>query len=402
MSPFDIWEKFLRDHDLPESFIANLRENCTDIVRNESVCEQILHLLDIIYGPCGDFPKFIFPDFPTSFTVTVTILYVIVFIVAVLGNSAVVIILVKFRRMRTVTNIYLLSLACSDLALAVFCLPFDALYSLTTNWPFGEAMCKISRFVQTSSVAINVLTLTAIAADRHIAIVYPIKAIRLRTNRRAVVLLTVIWFVSALIMSPLLFVYGTRQICESNTVDNMHTTCQEMWSTNATIHNTFEETFQTTGTLVYSAVLLVLLWVVPLLIIGVVYVRIAHCLWTRQHIGDGPDRDVKADQSLKQKKKLVKMLLIIWLLFAACWGPQFLFNAVRDFTYNFHNLGDSGWTYITFTVLRLVAYSNCCCNPIIYHRMSDTFKKHMRAVVGCCKCCRGSEVTDASISVSQH
>jgi hypothetical protein len=71
-------------------------------------------------------------------------LYTIIFLLAVLGNSLVILTLVQNKRMRTITNLYLLNLAVSDLFLGVFCMPF----TLVRDFVFGEIMCKLLPYLQ--------------------------------------------------------------------------------------------------------------------------------------------------------------------------------------------------------------------------------------------------------------
>lgn len=75
-------------------------------------------------------------------------LYTIIFLLAVLGNSLVIVALVQNKRMRTVTNVFLLNLSISDLLLAVFCMPFTLIPVLLKNFIFGATMCVLIRYLQ--------------------------------------------------------------------------------------------------------------------------------------------------------------------------------------------------------------------------------------------------------------
>ena len=75
-------------------------------------------------------------------------LYAVIFVLAVAGNSLVIATLAHDRRMRTVTNLFLLNLAVSDLLLAVLCMPFTLIPTLLQNFIFGKAMCILIRYMQ--------------------------------------------------------------------------------------------------------------------------------------------------------------------------------------------------------------------------------------------------------------
>lgn len=75
-------------------------------------------------------------------------LYSVIFLLAVIGNSLVILTLVQNKRMRTITNLFLLNLAVSDLFLGVFCMPFTLVGTLLRDFVFGEVMCKLLPYLQ--------------------------------------------------------------------------------------------------------------------------------------------------------------------------------------------------------------------------------------------------------------
>ena len=75
-------------------------------------------------------------------------LYSLIFLLSVVGNTLVIVTLAQNRRMRTVTNVFLLNLSISDLLLAVFCMPFTLIPTLLRNFIFGKTMCVLIRYLQ--------------------------------------------------------------------------------------------------------------------------------------------------------------------------------------------------------------------------------------------------------------
>ncbi|MBN3286216.1 CCKAR protein, partial [Polyodon spathula] len=70
------------------------------------------------------------------------LLYSLIFLLSVFGNTLIIIVLILNKRLRTVTNSFLLSLALSDLMVALFCMPFTLIPNLLGDFIFGQAMCK--------------------------------------------------------------------------------------------------------------------------------------------------------------------------------------------------------------------------------------------------------------------
>lgn len=75
-------------------------------------------------------------------------LYATILLLAIVGNALVILTLVQNRRMRTITNVFLLNLAVSDILLGVFCMPFTLVGTLLRDFVFGEIMCKFIPYLQ--------------------------------------------------------------------------------------------------------------------------------------------------------------------------------------------------------------------------------------------------------------
>ena len=75
------------------------------------------------------------------------LLYSLIFFLSVFGNLLIIVVLTVNKRMRTVTNTFLLSLAVSDLMMAIFCMPFTLIPSILKDFIFGAAMCKIVSYL---------------------------------------------------------------------------------------------------------------------------------------------------------------------------------------------------------------------------------------------------------------
>uniref|UniRef100_A0A672NGX5 Neuropeptide FF receptor 2 n=1 Tax=Sinocyclocheilus grahami TaxID=75366 RepID=A0A672NGX5_SINGR len=91
--------------------------------------------------------------------------YLLIFLVCMVGNGVVCFIVLRSKNMRTVTNLFILNLAISDLLVGIFCMPTTLLDNIITGWPFGSMVCKMSGMVQGISVSASVFTLVAIAVD---------------------------------------------------------------------------------------------------------------------------------------------------------------------------------------------------------------------------------------------
>ncbi|CAB0006540.1 unnamed protein product, partial [Nesidiocoris tenuis] len=94
-----------------------------------------------------------------------TILYGGMVVVATGGNLIVIWIVLAHKRMRTVTNYFLVNLAVADAMVSSLNVTFNYTYMLNSDWPFGTVYCKISQFIAVLSICASVFTLMAISVD---------------------------------------------------------------------------------------------------------------------------------------------------------------------------------------------------------------------------------------------
>lgn len=95
-----------------------------------------------------------------------TCLYVGMVVVGTGGNLIVIWIVLAHKRMRTVTNYFLVNLSIADTMVSTLNVTFNYVYMLNSDWPFGLLYCKINQFVAVLSICASVFTLMAISVDR--------------------------------------------------------------------------------------------------------------------------------------------------------------------------------------------------------------------------------------------
>lgn len=131
---------------------------------------------------------------PLAIVFTLSLAYGIVMILGLSGNLALIIIILKQKEMRNVTNILIVNLSFSDLLATIMCLPFTLVYTLMDHWIFGLGMCKLNEYIQCVSVTVSIFSLVLIAIERHQLIINP-RGWR-PNNRHACVGITAIWMVA--------------------------------------------------------------------------------------------------------------------------------------------------------------------------------------------------------------
>lgn len=133
-------------------------------------------------------------------TAVIACAYALVMAVSLFGNLLVVYVVIRHRRLRSVTYTFLVNVALSDLLMTCLNIPFSVSRVLLDHWPFGEILCSLVPFVQVMSVYVSSLTMAAIAVDRYRVILTPLKR-RLRPPHGLIIML-ILWILASLAALP--------------------------------------------------------------------------------------------------------------------------------------------------------------------------------------------------------
>lgn len=80
------------------------------------------------------------PELPARAKLAFALAGALIFALALFGNSLVVYVVTRSKAMRTVTNIFICSLALSDLLIAFFCIPVTMLQNISDKWLGGKTV----------------------------------------------------------------------------------------------------------------------------------------------------------------------------------------------------------------------------------------------------------------------
>uniref|UniRef100_A0A8C2WZK6 Neuromedin-K receptor n=1 Tax=Cyclopterus lumpus TaxID=8103 RepID=A0A8C2WZK6_CYCLU len=247
----------------------------------------------------------------------------------------------------TVTNYFLLNLAFSDASMAAFNTLINFIYATHGEWYFGEAYCKFHNFFPVTSVFASIYSMTAIAVDRYMAIIHPLKP---RLSAKATTgVIVCIWSLAVVLAFPLCYFSTTRTLPR-------RTLCYVAWPRMA------DDPFM------YHIIVTVLVYVLPLVVMGITYTIVGVTLWGGEIPGDSSDN---YHGQLRAKRKVVKMMIIVVVTFALCWLPYHVYFIVTGL-----NKRLSKWKYIQQVYLSVLwlAMSSTMYNPIIYCCLNSRFR----------------------------
>ena len=108
-----------------------------------------------------------------TIVVTHTLFFGLMTLLALAGTYSFFLALYRNRRLRNITNLYLLSLAVADVFVATFIFPFKAIASGLRKWPFSYNFAQSVGCIQLIWVGASVCTLILTALNRYFCVVKP-------------------------------------------------------------------------------------------------------------------------------------------------------------------------------------------------------------------------------------
>ncbi|XP_015186351.1 PREDICTED: tachykinin-like peptides receptor 86C [Polistes dominula] len=306
-------------------------------------------------------------DLPWWQKLSWSLIFAIILLIATGGNIIVMWIVLAHRRMRTVTNYFLVNLSLADLMMSLFNCAFNFIYLLNSNWPFGVVYCTINNFIAPVTVASSVFTLVVISFDRYMAIMYPLK--RHMSRRRTILTLISIWTISSILAIPSLLYSKITKTRYSN--NKTRISCYLSWPDGKYLNSK-------TG-YSYDILFFSMTYLIPIVLMAVFYTLMGRKLWGSKFIGELTHNQ---KESIKSKRKVVKMFISIVTIFAICWFPYHGFYIFVYFSQDFVRTSYVQHVYLSFYWL---AMSNSMVNPIIYYWMNNRFRVYFQLII--CKCC---------------
>lgn len=267
-------------------------------------------------------------------------------------NSWVIILVLKNKLLRTITNFILSSLAFSDLLTGLLSIPMFVSCNIVRTLPFCITSDVFLRFTSISTVA----HLMAVTFDRYLAIMHSLRYATLMTKSRALFGLAFIW-VTSVGMSLIHFSWTSLP-----TDDNARSKISE---------------YEKENEIRYDIFCLIAYFFFPLIFMMYAYGRIFYQVVRQRRImtrNNLPGYQAHNRLSIESHKwKAAIIFLVMLLVYTICWLPYFAFRLHYNYMY-----GDGETVSLNVAIQYLIVYQRFCTslfNPLLYILGKQDFRK---------------------------
>ncbi|XP_029380915.1 C-C chemokine receptor type 9a [Echeneis naucrates] len=282
-------------------------------------------------------------------------LFWMIFLVGGAGNLAVVWIYLNFqRRLKTMSDVYLLNLAIADL-LFLTTLPLWA-HEASHGWTFPPVLCKLNAALYKVNLYSSALLLTCISVDRYVVIVQTTKAQNSKAERRRCSRLVCIgvWMLALLLALPELVFATTVE------VDSLQN-CRMVFPTHLG---------NRTKTLVLS-LQVSMGFCLPFIVMAFCYsIIVSKLLNTRSF----------------EKHKAMRVILAVVVVFVLSQLPYngvLVMEASEASNMTMTDCEQMKRFDVTGQVLKSLAYTHACLNPFLYAFIGVRFRNDMLQLLRC-------------------
>ena len=276
-------------------------------------------------------------------------------VLSLTGNSLVCLAFYRNRRLRTVTNFYVLSLAIADLILALFVSCSSTLASGLRRWPLHCNFCQFTGFVAALWGQISTSILALASINRYYCVVKAQKYSTLFSRKKTFSSICVLWIFCIFqtlvwFAAPVEYKWSPYELFCRSTFNHKH------------MENIFYIYFGC-------------LFIIPMLVIGFCYNRVYRNI--RQHNKNVIHSLQEAHQFgiSAQEIKTSRVLFAAVLGFIICWAP---FIVISVIVFGFHISIPSS----AKPIYPIFCFISSWINPIIYGVMNRAMRQEFQSILG--------------------
>ena len=284
------------------------------------------------------------------------IVAILIMVVAVFGNILTIVAVFKEYHLRKLGNSFIVSLAVTDLLLAVIVIPLFVVDELE-HVVLGDILCAVHGNFDIMLSTVSILNITCISIDRYIAITDPLHYSTRMTRKVAGSLISCTWLVPGILFTlyyflGIPFAHMENKKCSVILFGMMH------------------------------LIFLVWTWFVPTLMMLVAYGVIFRV--ARKHEAQVTElrqisHNLNNAQPVSQQRshKAAKTLGLITGVFMICWMPSYASAILVNISP--HRVVQTPGA--VWHIVEILSYASSMINPVIYAVFNQSFQKAFKKLL---------------------
>ena len=295
-------------------------------------------------------------------------LNMIITVLVYTGNIMTMIAVGRFRVLRTITNTFTVSLAVSDLLVAI-ALPLCSILNHTTiivGVTARRYSCLTCKTFTTISMGSSLINLFLLAMDRYISVFYSLKYLSIMRQTRANVLVAIAWIYMSSSTIVFIWVFDTWK---SGTYCALVRIVPAVLYYGFFVLNIF--TFVTITIVLYAKI-----FYTARKQANIISIQAASVSGKCQD-SNGRSYSV-AQRATRKEAKVTQMMGLVLGFFLLCWIPYTVLNILRG-----RVTVAPRWLDIMYKLSISLLYSNSFMNPIIYGWKNRTFRSAYKRLWMC-------------------
>ncbi|XP_048389261.1 G-protein coupled receptor 183-like [Stegostoma tigrinum] len=277
-------------------------------------------------------------------SIALPIVYTVISIVGIFGNGLAIVAIRKKQKKINSTTLYSMNLVISDIFFAAVLPARIVYYARGFNWPFGEAMCRITAVICYSNIYASVSFMTCLSLDRLLAVIYPFRHSKFRNVRNVKKICTIVWIIILCQTVPLLLVQMSK-LAEGNFL-----TCME--------YPNFEDIPSLPQMLLGACVIG---YVCPVAIMLFCYSKVSSKLFRSA-------KENPLTEKSGRNKKANNVILLVLFVFFICFTPYHVAivqHMIKKLQYEISCQEQQNFQIALHVTVSVMNF-NCCLDPFIY------------------------------------
>ena len=287
-----------------------------------------------------------------------SIIFLVLNIAAFVGNLLVCLAIYRNPSLRSVTSNFILSLALTDLLMAVVVMPVYTVSSLLDRWIAGEVFSQIMFCCLALAGYTSILNVMLLAINRYFRVVRSQMYRNIYTKKSSAMMAVVTWLVTLVVAGSYPFVGVRYEMSESNpTVDKLSFSNEVPH-----IH-------------LYTTIIASLYLILPVFVIVICYVKIYKTIRDHNRAA-APSTQAGNSPYGVEEAKITRLLTAVVVGFCLCWFPVYISSTLDKFKL----FPSAAFNYICF-MRQFPMFISSAINPIIYGFINQSFRSEFLKII---------------------